>query len=35
MIHMEEACIIIHTDSKKEESHLDTVAVLEAKRIRS
>ena len=34
MIHMEEACIL-HTDSKKEESHLDTVAVLEAKRSQS
>lgn len=34
VIHMEEACII-HTDSKKEEYHLETVAMLEAKRSRS
>lgn len=31
---MEEACII-HTDSEKEEYHLETVAMLEAKRSRS
>lgn len=34
MIHVEEACII-HTDSKKEENHLDTVVMLEAKRSRN
>lgn len=34
VIHMEEACII-HTDSEKEGHHLDTVAMLEAKRSRS
>lgn len=34
MINMEEACFI-HMDSKKEDDHLDTVVMLEAKRSRS
>lgn len=33
MINMEEACFI-HMESKKEDDHLDTFAMLEAKRSR-